>query len=173
MSPPTPRSLAQAPDADVAARAESIELVLVAAYEAVIAVLSEELVPVAETHLAHHRQHAEAFAEVAGDAATGEADPGLLAEITPALENLAGSGTSLRFLQDLEERVVATYVSAAGGVDDAPTITLLATITPVEASHAVALADLVDASLDASFPTGAFEPTDAALGFGPTATAPS
>ena len=170
---PSPHSIAQVPDAGVAAVAESIELALVAAYEAIIPILSRELVPVAETHLSHHREHADSFAEVAGDAATGEADAAVLAAITPALEQLAGSGISLRFVKDLEERAVATYVAALATVDDTPTIALLATIAPVEASHAVTLADLVDAGLDASFPTGAFEATDPALGFGPTATAPS
>lgn len=173
LSTPHLLALGQQVDGRFGAFAESVELALVAAYEAIIPLLSDELVPVAEICLGHHRQHARAMAELAGDVATGEPDPVLLEALAPQLAELAGSGSALRFAKDLEERVVATYVAAMGRLEQAEAFELTATITPVEASHAVMLAELVDGTTEDLFPTGAFEPADPLLGFDPASTATS
>lgn len=157
------------PDAPFLTFAAGVEQVLVAAYEAVIELLPEDLVPVAEVHLGHHRKHAAALAELAGDGTPGEPDPGTLAALAPAIEELSGAGGSLRFAKELEDRIVATYVAAMAGLETAEAVALVASIVPVEAAHAVALADLVEADLDATFPTGAFGAVDPALGFGAVA----
>lgn len=167
---PRGRPAAAQVDADRSflAFAAGVELVLVAAYEAVLELLPEDLVPVAEVHLGHHREHAEALAELAGGEAPDEADPAILAALAPAIEELTGAGSSLRFAKDLEERILATYVAAVATLQSADAIVLASSIVPVEAAHAVVLADLVEASLDETFPTGAFGPADPALGFSAT-----
>lgn len=173
LPPPALGSAAQQVDRRFAAFAESVELVLVAAYDAILPLLSDELVPVAEICLGHHRQHAEALADLAGDAATGEPDPVLLEALTPQLAELGGPGSALRFAKDLEERMVATYVAALGRLEQPEVVALAATVAPVEASHAVMLAELFDGTSEDRFPTGAFEPTDPLLGFDPATTATS
>ncbi|MFP5321122.1 MAG: ferritin-like domain-containing protein [Acidimicrobiia bacterium] len=173
LSPAHLGAVAQQVDGRFAAFAESVELVLVAVYEAILPLLSDELVPMAEICLGHHRQHAQAMAELAGEAATGEPDPVLLEALTPQIAELSGSGSALRFAKDLEERMGATYVSALGRLEQPEAVTLAATIAPVEASHAVTLADLVDGTTEDLFPTGAFAPTDPLLGFDPASTATS
>jgi len=166
--PRPPASVAQAADRSFAASAAALEQVLVAAYEVVVGLLPDDLVPVAEVHLGHHRAHAEALAELAGDDRPGDPDPAVMAALAPVLEDLSGVGASLRLAKDLEERIVATYVAALATLESPEAIALAASIAPVESAHAVVLGDLVDLGLDAGFPTGAFEPTDPSLGLAAT-----
>jgi hypothetical protein len=163
----TAAGAAQLDSADIAAFAESVERVLVVTYEGILPVLSGELGPVAEEHLAHHRAHAEALAELAGDRSRGEPNPVLLDAVTPELEALATSGASLRFALALEEQVVATYAWSLTVLERSELSGAVAAILPVEAAHATTLAHIVGTGPDGWFPTGAFETTDLAAGIDP------
>jgi len=159
----------QRDDEALAAFAESLELVLVEVYGAAMPLLSEAITPVAQTFAGHHRDHAETFAELAGDAATGAPNPVLLEALAPVLDGLSGQGEALALARDLESQVVVTYTWAMTTIEDAPVVEGVATILPIEAAHAAALAEALGEGLEASFPSGAFESADLTFGLDPVA----
>ena len=155
-------------DAGLAAFAESIELVAVAAYEAGVELLSESLAPVLQTFAGHHEEHAEAWAAVAGDAATGQPNPALLESLTPAIEAFESQNEVLRFARDLENQLSVTCGHLVTVIEDREIATAAVTILPVESSHAATLSYELDEGPEAWFPFGPLESTDLALGLDPS-----
>ena len=168
--PALPGAPAQAAgDEATAAFAESVELAVVAAYEVALDFVSNDLLPLAELHLAHHREHAGTFAALAGDRATGEPNAALLDSFAPGLDGIGGTGSALRFVASLEDRLAATHAALVGRLERGDVATAAATIAPVESAHAAATRYTIGDPLDAAFPTGSFEPTDPAAGVDPAA----
>lgn len=154
-------------DAALAAFAESVELVAVAAYEAGVELLSESLAPVLQTFAGHHEEHAEAWAAAAGDAATGQPNAALLEALTAAIEGFGSQNEVLRFARDLENQLAVTFGHLVTILDDAEAATAAVTILPVESSHAATLSYELDEGPDSWFPFGPLESTDLALGLDP------
>ena len=165
-----PAAAAQAGgDARLAAFAESVELTAVAAYEAGVELLSDDLAPVLQTFAGHHEAHAEVWAAVAGEAATGQANEGLLAALTPTIEGFGGQGDVLRFARDLENQLSVTCGYLLTVLQDADAVAAVATIHPVESSHAATLSFELGEGPEAWFPFGALESADLTLGIDPAA----
>jgi len=154
-------------DEDLAAFAESIERFVVDVYEVGIDLVSEELAPLLQTFRGHHQEHADAWAELAGSAATGEANAVLLEALTPAIEGLSTQNEVLRFVRDLENQLSVTCGHLLTRLDDAAGVATTASILPIEASHAAELGYELQEGLDAWFPHGSYEVADIALGFDP------
>lgn len=154
-------------DAALAAFAESVELVAVQAYDAGIPFLSEDLTPILQTFSAHHAEHAEAYADLAGDLATGRPNPVLLEALTPTIEGFASQNEVLRFARDLENQLSVTCGHLLTVLQDGDAAAVAATILPVESSHATALSYELQDGLQASFPFGAVETADLLFGLDP------
>ncbi|MCO8126824.1 ferritin-like domain-containing protein [Acidimicrobiia bacterium EGI L10123] len=153
---------------DLAAFGESMELVAVAAYERGIELLSEDLAPVLQTFRGHHQEHAEAFAALAGSAATGEANPALLEALTPAIDALSTQNEVLRFARDLENQLAATCGHLLTLADGSDHVSTIGTILPTEASHAAELSYELQEGPDGWFPAGPIESADITFGFDPS-----
>jgi hypothetical protein len=156
-------------DAGLAAFAESVELVAVAAYEAGVELLSEDLAPVLQTFAGHHEEHAEVWAAVAGEAATGRPNEALLAALTPTVDGFGSQNDVLRFARDLENQLSVTCGHLLTVLQDADAVAAVATIHPVEASHAATLSYELTEGPEAWFPFGALESADLTLGLDPAA----
>jgi rubrerythrin len=154
-------------DEDLAAFAESVELVAVTAYEAGAELLSEGLAPVLQTFQGHHEEHAQAYAAVAGSAATGRPNAALLEALTPAIEAFSTQNEVLRFAKDLENQLAATWGHLLSRLQTPEGVATTATILPVETSHAAELSYELDEGPEGWFPTGALETADIALGLDP------
>lgn len=154
-------------DEDLAAFAGSVELVAVAAYEAGAELLSEDLAPVLQTFRGHHEDHAQAYAEVAGSAATGEPNAALLEALTPAIEAFSTQNDVLVFAKDLENQLAVTCGHLLTLLEGTEAVATTATILPVETSHAAELSYELDEGPEGWFPSGAFQSTDIALGLDP------
>ncbi len=154
-------------DQSIAVFAESVELAAVAAYEAGAPLLSAEVLPVAQTFLQHHQEHAQAFASLAGDAATGQANAALLEALTPTIGGLASEADVLGFAKTVENQAVATYAFALTALQSPEAASGTATILPVESAHAAALSFALGEGPDMWFPFGAFESADIAQGINP------
>lgn len=154
-------------DEGLAAFAESVELVAVAAYDVGSGLLSEDLAPVLRTFQDHHAEHAEAWAVVADQAAAGEPNEALLAALTPAIEAFSTQHEVLQFARDLENQFAITFGHLLTLLSGDGAVAAAAAILPVEASHAAELSYELDTGPAGWFPSGAFESTDIALGIDP------
>ncbi len=157
----------QLTDADLAAFAESVELAAVEAYTASIdtGLLDGSVVDVAEIFRGHHRDHAGAFADLAGDAATGEANQAVLDVFAPLIGDAADQDALLQVAQDLENGAASTYFYSLGVLQDANAAGAVAIILPVESQHAVVLGQALGQDLAEYVPTfqgqeGALSPTE-------------
>jgi hypothetical protein len=159
----------QLDDQAIAVFAESVELAAVAAYEAGAPLLSPATLPVAQTFLGHHQEHAQAFAALAGGAATGQANAALVQALTPTLQGLATEADVLAFAKTVENQAVATYAFALTALQSPQAASGTATILPVESAHAAALSLALGEGPDGWFPFGAFETADIAQGIDPNA----
>jgi hypothetical protein len=151
----------------LAAFAESVELVAVTAYEAGVELLSEDLAPVLQTFRGHHKEHADVYATRAGDAATGQANPALLEALTPAIEDFGSQNDVLRFARDLENQLSVSWGHLLTVLQERELATATATILPVESSHAATLSYELEEGAQAWFPFGALESADLAFGLDP------
>ena len=159
-------------DTQIAGYAQSLELAAVAAYTAAAPALKGDPLAVASLFLSHHQDHADAFGAVAGDDARPEANPKVVAAVTPTLDAVAAAveaGTDatddvLRFAMGVENQAAFTYAAALTLLTDPKFSAATATILPIEAQHATVLALALGLGPDDWFPTGAFE--SAALGDG-------
>jgi hypothetical protein len=163
-------------DTVIAGYAQSVELAAVAAYTAAAPALTDAPLAVASMFLDHHQQHADAFGSVAGDDARPEANPALVALVTPTLTTVgdavkdgqAGSEgltmAVLEFARVLENQAAYTYAAALTLLQNAEFAKATSTILPIEAQHAAVLAIALGKGPEEIFPTGAFE--SAALGDG-------
>jgi hypothetical protein len=154
-------------DVAIAQFAESVELAAIEAYKAGIPLLSPEVVPVAELFLSHHQEHAEAFASLAGDAATGAPNQALLDHLAPTLAELGDQTAVLTFAKELEDQAAVTYAFALTGLESPEAAAGTATILPVETAHSAALAVALGLGPEEQFPFGAFTSADIANGVNP------
>ena len=157
----------QLDDIAIAAFAESVELSLVAAYDAGLPFLSSELTPVAETFASHHREHADVFGGLAGDAASGQPNAALMGALAPGIDALGGTNDVLAFVKTLENQAVATYAYALTAIEGTEVVTATASILPIESAHAAALSFALGEGPEAWFPFGAFESADIVNGLDP------
>ena len=163
-----PRAAAQQLDgAGFAAFGESLELAVVEAYDGIVDLLSSDLAAVADTFVDHHREHAEAFAELAGDRATGQANGPLLEALAPQIEELGTQSAALALARTTENQIVATYAWALSQLADDAAASLVATILPAESAHAATLGHILGEGIEGAFPFGAFESADIANGLDP------
>lgn len=153
----------QISDGDLAAFAESVELAAVAAYGAAgeTGLLDPAVLDVANTFAGHHQEHAGAFAGVAGDAATGEANQAVLDVFAPLIGDAADQAALLQIAQDLENGAASTYFFSLGILQDPTNAVAVATILPVEAQHAVVLGQALGQDLGEYVPS--FENQETAL----------
>ncbi len=158
-------------DMVIAGYAQSIELAAVAAYEAAAPKLSGDVLAVATMFATHHQEHADAFGAVAGDDARPEANPVLVALVTPTLEEVAATDASedltaaiLGFAKGVENQAAYTYAAALTLLQDPAYAAATSTILPIEAQHATVLALALGEGPDMWFQNGAFE--SSALGDG-------
>lgn len=162
------RAYAADGDAGLAAFAESVELAAVEAYKAAAAsgkVTTAAVGEAAATFAGHHAEHAAAFGAAAGDAATKKPNPLLLDAVGQQLAGAADEAAVLKIAYDLENAAAATYLFALGALTSAAALQLTASILPVEAQHAVVLAQVLGlgaADFLPSFQTnaGALDPAD-------------
>jgi hypothetical protein len=127
---------------------------------------------VAQLFAGHHQDHADAFGAVAGDDARPEANPKLVAAVTPTLEAVANgvaAGTDmttdvLMFAKGVENQAAYTYAAALTLLTDPAYAAATSTILPIEAQHATVISVALGEGPDDWFPNGAFE--SAALGDG-------
>jgi hypothetical protein len=162
-------------DTAIAGYAQSVELAAVAAYTAAAPALSGDVLAVAQLFAGHHQEHADAFGAVAGDDARPEANPALVAAVTPTLEEVGAAveagntgeeltAAVLQFAKVLENQAAYTYAAALTLLTDAAYAAATSTILPIEAQHATVLSLALGEGPEEWFPTGAFE--SAALGDG-------
>lgn len=158
-------------DTVIAGYAQSIELAAVAVYTAAETKLSGEVLAVARLFAGHHQDHADAFGAVAGDDARPEANPALVAAVSPTLEAVADAEESaalttmiLGFAKDIENQAAYTYAAALTLLTDPAYAAATSTILPIEAQHATVLSLALGEGPEKWFPNGAFEST--ALGDG-------
>jgi hypothetical protein len=156
-------------DTVIAGYAQSVELAAVAAYTAAAPALKGDPLAVATLFAGHHQQHADAFGKVAGKDARPDANPKLVAAVTPTLETVAAgvadgkAGTPaltnavLEFARVLENQAAYTYAAALTLLQSADYAQATSTILPIEAQHATVLAIALGKGFDDMFPTGAFE----------------
>jgi hypothetical protein len=137
--------------------------------------LSGDVLAVAQLFAGHHQEHADAFGAVAGDDARPEANPALVAAVTPTLEEVGAAveagntgeeltAAVLQFAKVLENQAAYTYAAALTLLTDAAYAAATSTILPIEAQHATVLSLALGEGPEEWFPTGAFE--SAALGDG-------
>jgi hypothetical protein len=151
-------------DAGIAAFAESVELAAVEAYAAAAAsgkVTTPAVGEAATTFAGHHQEHAAAFGGAAGDAATGEPNPGLLEQVSGQLDDAPEESAVLEIAYSLENAAAATYLFALGALESREALQLTASILPVESQHAVVLGTVLAKSPTEYAPS--FETQDAAL----------
>lgn len=173
-------------DTVIAGYAQSVELAAVAAYTAAAPGLKgSPVLAVATLFAGHHQAHADAFGAAAMGDARPEANPKLVAAVTPTLTTVGDAvkagkaGTPdlveaiLKFAQGLENQAAYTYAAALTALSDAAYAAATSTILPIEAQHATVIAIARGKGVDEMFPTGAFESaafgdgTDLKAGFDP------
>src|SRR5581483_2137788 len=134
----------------------------------------------ATTHFqTQHRDHADALAKRAGAAPAKGANATLALVLASRLTSATDERSALTVALGVENQLTETYVAAFGTVTSPDVVRLLATIVPVAASRAAALASLLGAATSAALPNGALEGTtlagtdntDIKLGFDPAAFA--
>ena len=146
---------AQTPSAkDLAIYAASIELVAVKAYDVAAKsglVTTKAIGDAAVAFKAHHQEHANAFARIAGKQPTDiKENPKLLAEVVAAAGGLKSEKDAVKFAFDLENGAAATYLFALGVLEDIPAIGLMSSILPIESAHAVVLGNALGLAPDAA-----------------------
>jgi hypothetical protein len=130
-------------DAAIAKFSESVELAAVAAYTAAAQsgkVHTPAVITAATTFASHHMDHAKAFGAFAGDTATAQPNPGILAAVGDQIREAADEAAILAVAYATENAAAATYLYAIGLLTTAQVLAATASILPVEAQHATVLA---------------------------------
>ena len=151
-------------DAGIAAFAQSIELALVEGYAAIRAtgkVATTAAVDATSSFAAHHEEHARALGVAAAASATNAPNRRLLNGVRRQIQKAADESALLDIALTLENQAASTYLFALSALEATETLQLPASILPVEAQHAVALATLLQKSAEETFPT--FQTQDQAL----------
>jgi hypothetical protein len=140
--------------ADLALFAASVELVAVAAYDTAAKsglVKTKAVGDAAVLFMGHHKEHANAFARVAGKQPGDiKPNPKLLADVQKAAGGLKSEKDVLTFAMGLENEASATYLFALGVLSDTAAIGLMSSVLPVESGHAVVLGSALGLAPDAA-----------------------
>jgi rubrerythrin len=155
-------------DLTLLAFAQSVELVAVAAYQTAIdskRLTDATVAEVAMIFQRHHREHAAAFAGLAGKAAQDKPNQKLLDAFAPKFKAAADQTALLQLAFDLENAAASTYLYALGVINATEPAQLVGSILPIEADHAVVLGqvlkkDVADYVPELETPTSALKPTD-------------
>ena len=143
--------------------AQSLELVAVSAYQTAIASgkLADDVKAVLNAFADHHREHAGAFAAVAGIAAPGRPNTTLLAAFQSKFQSAGDQNALLTLALQVEAAASATYLGFLGELTGTRGAGLVASIQPIESAHAVVLGQTLGVDQSTYLPT--FETTSAAL----------
>lgn len=150
-------------DEDVAAFIESVELVAIDAYASASASgkLSAGAAQAIVAFPGHHREHASAFAALAGSKAGGKPHPKFSDIVTGQLQGAPDEKAVLQILFDLENAAAGTFLYALGAMKGDRALTTSASFLPAEAQHAVAIGLVLGKSVEDIIP--AFENQDRGL----------
>ena len=159
-----PPKTPQAGDLTLLGFAQSLELAAVGVYDAALATGKLTDVPklLAAAFKRHHTEHAEAIGGLAGKGAPGAANPGLLKLFADKVSAAKTENDVLGVAFELENAAAATYAYALGSIVGTNPASLVASIQPIEARHAVVLGEALNLTLKDFVP--AFEPN--AVGYG-------
>lgn len=125
---------------------QTLELAAVAAYglaaDRFTALRERDLSSIAEMFGDHHQQHADTIGSnvlVLTDEQAGGvvADPGLVAELAPRINEAEDADAVAEVLRGIEEGAAVTYLDALGVFSDPADAKSAALILPVESQHAV------------------------------------
>jgi rubrerythrin len=151
-------------DLTLLAFAQSVELVAVAAYQSAIdskKLTDATVAEVAMIFQGHHREHAAAFAALAGKAAQDRPNQKLLDAFAPKFKAAADQTALLELAYDLENAAASTYLYALGVVQATEPAKLVGSILPIEADHAVVLGQVLKKGVNDYVPE--FETASSAL----------
>jgi len=150
-------------DTALAAFAASIELALVDAYAIVNRKLAgTAAAPLTRLFASHHLAHANAFNQLAGATPVSAANPNLIRSLGPQLGATPDELALLALIYATENRAAATYQYALENLTVPATITLTASIMPVECQHAVVLGTLLGKAAKETVP-GSYQTKDGYL----------
>ena len=153
-------------DHAIAVFAESIELAAVAAYAAAAKsgkVTTPAVLAAAATFAGHHKQHAQAFGALAGDAAGATPNPTLLQTAGDQIRAAADESAVLTIAFQLENGAAATYLFAISALMGPQALAATASILPVEAQHAAVLGKVLGKDLSDTDYLPPFQTQDQAL----------
>ena len=160
-----PPSKPQTTDLAYLAFGQSVELALVQIYGLALSgtQLSDKVANAARAFQKHHLDHAQAYAGMAGKAATGVANQTLVAEYQTRVQASTSEAALVKVLYDAEQAAVASYTAGLAVIIGTDPAALLGSIQPIEARHAAVLGEALNVPLDEFSPvlestTGALTP---------------
>jgi rubrerythrin len=129
-------------DRDLVLLGESVELGLVACYDAMAATgkLEPAIADVGARFADHHREHAALFQAILGDESRRTPNRGMLDTFVAQIEAESEQPPLIELAYALEEAAASTCLFAVGALEDAEHAAAVATILAVESQHAVTLA---------------------------------
>jgi hypothetical protein len=153
----------QQSDLPIMAFAQTLELGLVQLYSVALATgkLDADTTNAVATFQSHHRSHGQSYAGQAGKAATSQANQTLIAEYTPKLQSATSAAEVLQTLFDLANTFATSYTAALATIIGTNPASLMGSILPIEARHAVVFGQMLN--LEPSQYVPAFEATGGAL----------
>jgi len=129
-----------AADDELAAVVQSLELVAVAVYaEATPLLANPALTATAAAFAQHHRDHATAFAHLAGAKAVERPNAAAMASLSRTLQAVRTQADALALLVSLENHLAATDQAVLEALVSPTAVKVAASIQPVESQHAVVL----------------------------------
>lgn len=135
--------------------AQGLELALVTTYGLAVdrRLLDSRATETCQTFSGHHKDHAAAFAALAGKAHTvTEQNPKLAASLAPQIAAASTADQLIGVLHDMEQSVAATYLAGIGKLDAWWVSASVSTILPIEAQHAAVLGQMIDLPTDEWLP---------------------
>jgi Ferritin-like domain len=143
--------------------AQSVELAAVQLYGMALAksTISKDTALIGVTFQTHHNAHAQSFNGMAGPAVTGIPNQSLLSSFQGQIDAANTEKDLIAVVLHLEEALAATYTAGLALIIGINPTALIASVLPIEARHAVVLAQALGLSVDTYSPT--FEPTTGAL----------
>ena len=157
---------ADVPAADLALLifAQSLELTIVGAYQAIGAngKLQGQQLQTARTFALHHTQHAALLGSlIPKDKVVSTPNAKVLALFTPQIDSAADANALMQVAFNMETGAASTYQLAMGSATNWQTAGVMATIEPIEAQHATVWGQTLDLPIDQWMP--AFQNTAASL----------
>jgi hypothetical protein len=142
-------------DAGLQAFAQSIELALAQAYAEVAGAgsITAAAIEATATFAQHHQEHARALGDAAGGRAVDSPNRRLVDRFRADLRKASDEAAALDVLMRLENEAASTYVFVLASLEATPALQLAASILPVEAEHAVVLANLLERDQAPTFPS--------------------